>query len=139
MSALAEDELTGSAVPDLQDQFLAKFVVKNLDTGETFHVDEIESFLRQSSLLTFEGASASGGWSVAIPEVKQFGVGVGKGDDVGARGAERVSERGRSTGSGDGGGTMKPFTAYKIFVTNLSLSETGARLACSAATLNFAS
>ena len=47
MSALAEDELTGSAVPDLQDQFLAKFVVKNLDTGETFHVDEIESFLRQ--------------------------------------------------------------------------------------------
>jgi hypothetical protein len=131
MSALAAaDELAGSLVPDLQDQFLAKFVVKNLDTGETFHVDQIESFLRESSLLTFEGASASGGWSVAIPEVKQFGGGGGEGGGkcgASADGEDSSAGRGRSSSSGGGGGgggggtggsAMKPFTAYKIFVTN---------------------
>ena len=59
MGEVGKDELAGSLVPDLPDQFLAKFVVKNLDTGETFHVDQIESFLRESSLLTFEYHSPS--------------------------------------------------------------------------------
>ena len=75
----------------LYDKFFANFIVKNLDTGETFHVDQIESFLEESSLLTFEGASASG-WNVSVPEVKQFGL------------------------EKDAG--YKPFTAYKIYVTN---------------------
>lgn len=129
MGEVGKDELAGSLVPDLQDQFLAKFVVKNLDTGETFHVDQIESFLRESSLLTFEGASASGGWSVAIPEVKQFGGSddsevdsgvVGANGDSSRRGRDRRSSS-SGGGGGNGGSAMKPFTAYKIFVTNPSI------------------
>ena len=135
MSALAgeasEAALGASRVPDLQDNFLAKFVVKNLDTGETFNVDQIESFLQESSLLTFEGTSASG-WSVAIPEVKQFGgTPTPPSSSTGADSsppsssgisARKSSSRASSISTGSGTGpAMKPFTAYKIFVTNRSI------------------
>lgn len=91
MAALTTDapnSSDGSPTEPLYDQFFAGFVVKNLDTGESFHVDEIGSFLEKSKLLTFENASVSG-WTVSIPELKEF------------------APRG-----------LKPFVAYRIYITN---------------------
>ena len=89
MAALTTDAPNSSPTTEpLYDQFFAGFVVKNLDTGESFHVDEIGSFLEKSKLLTFENASVSG-WTVSIPELKEF------------------APRG-----------LKPFVAYRIYITN---------------------
>ena len=81
----------------LYEKFFAGFVVKNLDTGESFHVDEIGSFLEKSKLLTFESASVSG-WTVSIPELKEF------------------APKG-----------LKPFVAYRIYITNPDPSLVGGR------------
>lgn len=81
----------------LYEKFFAGFVVKNLDTGESFHVDEIGSFLEKSKLLTFESASVSG-WTVSIPELKEF------------------APKG-----------LKPFVSYRIYITNPDPSLLGGR------------
>jgi len=81
----------------LYDQFFAGFKVKNLDTGESFSIDEIENFLEKSKLLTFENASVSG-WTVSIPELKEF------------------SPKG-----------LKTFVAYRIFITNPDPTLLGGR------------
>ena len=83
--------------PQLYEKYFQNFVVKNLDTGESFHVDEIGSFLKKSKLLTFEGASVSG-WTVSIPELKEF------------------APRG-----------LKPFVAYRIYIPNPDPSLVGGR------------
>ena len=113
-----------------EDAFFAKFIVKNLDTGETFHVDQIETFLEKSSLLTFAGESRSG-WTVSIPEVKQFGVDDDDGDDDddddddgnGGGGAGGATRRRRRRGSSSGSSGMKAFTAYRIYVTNPAITK----------------
>ena len=81
----------------LYDQFFAGFKVKNLDTGESFSIDEVENFLEKSKLLTFENASVSG-WTVSIPELKEF------------------SPKG-----------LKTFVAYRIFITNPDPTLLGGR------------
>ena len=93
----ASTEKTASVEDGLYDQFFAGFKVKNLDTGESFSIDEIENFLEKSKLLTFENASVSG-WTVSIPELKEF------------------SPKG-----------LKTFVAYRIFITNPDPTLLGGR------------
>ena len=93
----ASTEKTSSVEDGLYDQFFAGFKVKNLDTGESFSIDEIENFLEKSKLLTFENASVSG-WTVSIPELKEF------------------SPKG-----------LKTFVAYRIFITNPDPTLLGGR------------
>ena len=84
-------EESSSSSSSSESLYFAKFVVKNLDTGDTFHIDKIANFLEKSKLLTFESASVSG-WTVSIPELKEF------------------------TPHG-----LKPFVAYRIYITDPSL------------------
>ena len=77
------------------DAFFQNFIVKNLDTGESFHIDKVEDYLANtkakfSKLIPTDSKS---GWSIAIPECKEFK-------------AEK-----------------KSFIAYRIFVTNPNIKN----------------
>ena len=77
------------------DAFFQNFIVKNLDTGESFHIDKVEDYLANtkakfSKLIPTDSKS---GWSIAIPECKEFK-------------AEK-----------------KSFIAYRIFVTNPNIQN----------------
>jgi hypothetical protein len=88
MASLTEDDGTA---------FFAKFQIKNLDTNEVQVLDDFLDKTR-TELMTFTPEDSASGWSVSIPESKQF---------------QSVK---RST-----------FIAYKIFVTNPHAKQVGSR------------
>jgi hypothetical protein len=83
------------SLAEATDSFFQDFIVKNLDTGESFHIDKVEDYLAntQAKLSMLIPKDSKSGWSIAIPECNEF-----------------KDEK-------------KTFTAYRIFVTNPNMQN----------------
>eukprot|EP00944_MAST-04C_sp_MAST-4C-sp1_P004797 g4797.t1 len=78
------------ALDQTSESFFKDFIVKNLDTGESFHIDKVDDYLvkTKAKLSMLTPADSKSGWSIAIPECKRIR------------------------------GEKNEFIAYRIFITN---------------------